>query len=131
MAGIYHNLIVSTISKLNASFKKPVRPYVSFLINGHRLSALYDTGANICCMSSETFRGLFPLRQRPEKINRMSSVSTASGNKLEVEGIYPISLEIKKRKFTYNFYISNNLNKDIILGINFFQEHGLGYDLTS
>jgi hypothetical protein len=26
MAGIYQNQIVSTIAKLNASFKKPVRP---------------------------------------------------------------------------------------------------------
>jgi hypothetical protein len=33
MARIYHNLIVNTIAKLNASFKKPVRPYVSVLMN--------------------------------------------------------------------------------------------------
>jgi hypothetical protein len=40
MVGIYHNVIVSTISKLNTSFKKPFRPYVSLLMNAHRLCAL-------------------------------------------------------------------------------------------
>ncbi len=54
-----------------------------------------------------------------------------SGNKLEGEGIYPISLEFNKMKFTYNVHDFTNLNEDIILWINFFQEHGLGYDPTS
>jgi hypothetical protein len=100
-------------------------------MNGHRLSALFDTGTDICCMSSETFRRVFPVGQRTEKLNLTSSVSAASGNKLEGEGIYPISMEINKRKFTYNFHVFTNLNEDIILGINFFHEHGLGYDPTS
>jgi hypothetical protein len=40
-------------------------------------------------------------------------------------------MEINKRKLIYNFHIFANLNEDLILGINFFQEHGLGNDPTS
>ncbi len=122
---------MNTIAKLNASLKNPLRPYVSVHMNGHQMSALYDTGANICCMSSTAFRRVFPVRQRPEKLNRTSNVSAASGNKLEGEGIYTISMEINKRKSQYQVHIFGNLNEDMILGINFFQEHELGYDPTS
>jgi hypothetical protein len=73
-------------------------------------------------LSVAQLRGRAPAKKAPKP---------ASSNKLEREGIYPISLEINKRKFTYNFHIFNNLNEDIILGINFFQEHRLGYDPTS
>ena len=130
VSGLYQDLIVNTIAKLNASLKKPLRPYVSVQMKGHKLSALYDTGADICCMSSTAFRRVFPVGQRPEKLNRTSNVSAASGNKLEGEGIYILPMEINKRKFQYQVHIFGNLNEDMILGINFFQEHGLGYDPT-
>ncbi len=45
--------------------------------------------------------------------------------------MFTISMEINKRKFKYQVHIFGNLNEDMILGINFFQEHGLGYDPTS
>jgi hypothetical protein len=52
-------------------------------MNGQRLSALYDTGADVCCISSKAFRRVFRVRQKPEKLNQTSSVSTFSGNTLE------------------------------------------------
>ena len=123
VAGLYQDLIMNTIAKLNASLRKPFRPYMSVQMNGHKLFPLYDTGADICCMSSEAFRRVFPVGQRPEKLNPTSNVSAVSGNKLEGEGIYTISMEINKRKFQYQAHIFGNLNEDMILGINFFQEH--------
>ena len=101
VAGLYQDLIVNTIAKLNAFLKKPIRPYVSVQMNGHKLSTLYDTGADICCMSSKAFRRVFLVGQRAEKLNRTINVSAAFGNKLEGEGIYTISMEINKRKFQY------------------------------
>ncbi len=73
----------STIPKLNASLKKPVSPYLSLLMNGTRLSALYDTGADVCSMSRKPFKRVFPVGQRPEKLNHTSRARAASGNKLE------------------------------------------------
>jgi hypothetical protein len=68
MANIYRDLIKSTINKIKASVIEPVRPYVPVFLNGHKVSALYDTGADICCMSSSVFQKYFPVRKRPTKL---------------------------------------------------------------
>ncbi len=65
LSGLYQDLIVNTIAKLNASLKRPLRPYVSVQMNGQKMFALYDTGANICCMSSTAFRRVFPVGECP------------------------------------------------------------------
>jgi hypothetical protein len=91
VAGLYQDPIVNTIAKLNASLKKPFRPYVSVQMNGHKLSALYDTGADICCMSSEAFRRVFPVGQRPEKLNgrAMWSRHPATNSKERASILFP------------------------------------------
>ncbi len=68
MAIIYRDLIKSTINKIKASVIKPVRPYVPVFLNGHKVSALYDTGVDICCMSSSVFQKYSPVRKRPTKL---------------------------------------------------------------
>ncbi len=84
LSGIYSKLMYITIAKLNALLKKLTRPFFVLIItNEQRLSALNDTGADVCCMSSKTFRRVFPVRQQPEKLNSTSSISTPSENKLE------------------------------------------------
>jgi hypothetical protein len=79
MSTIYHDLITSTINKIKASVIKPKRPYVPVFLNGHKVSALYDTGADICCMSSSMFQKYFPVGKRPTKLQRKSDVKAASG----------------------------------------------------
>jgi len=128
MSIVYKELINNTINKLNSSFIKPQRPYVAVNINGHRITALYDTGADVCCMSSKAFRKLYEAGNRPVKINKPSSVSAASGNKLNGEGIYAMLFTIDKRKFVFEVHVFTNLKEEMILGINFCQTHGLGYD---
>jgi hypothetical protein len=43
-------------------------------------------------------------------------------------GVYPIPLEIDKKKFVYNIHVLKHLSNDLILGLNFFQHVGLAYD---
>jgi hypothetical protein len=101
-------------------------------MNGQSLSALDDTGADICCMSSKAIRRVFPVEQRPEKLNWTSSVSAASSNKLMgTESMLSHWKSTKGNSHTYTFHIFSNVNEDFILGINFFKEHGLGYNPTS
>jgi hypothetical protein len=49
---VFKELIKSTIQKLSSSMKKSERLQVSVKINGHKISALYDTEADICCMTA-------------------------------------------------------------------------------
>ena len=128
MSIVYKELINSTIQKLSASMKKVKRPHVLVNINGHQISALYDTGADMCCMSDTLFRKVFPVGKRPKKLNVISTVTSASGNKIACEGVYPIPFEIKNKKFVYDIHVLSNLSGDLIMGINFFHDVGLAYD---
>jgi predicted aspartyl protease len=128
MSIVYKELINSMINKLSSSIKKSKRPVVSVNINGHIIKALYDTGADLCCMTAAKFRQVFPVNKRPKKLNLISSVTVASGDKIECMGVYPNQFEIDKKKFVYNVHVLNNLCDDFILGLNFFQHAGLTYD---
>ena len=101
--------------------KKSKKPWVSVNINGHKISALYDTGADICCTTAASFRQVFLVGKRPKKLNVISTVTSASGDKLECLGVYHIPFEIDKKKFEYNIHVVQHLSQDLILGINFFQ----------
>jgi hypothetical protein len=101
---------------------------VSLTINGHKIKALYDTGADLCCMTAAKFRQVFPVGQRPKKLNLISTVTVASGDKLKSLGVYPIPFEIGKKKFVYNVHVLNKLCDDFILGLDFFHQAGLAYD---
>jgi hypothetical protein len=101
---------------------------VALTINGHKIKALYDTGADLCCMTAAKFRQLFPVNKKPKKLNLISTVTVASGDKLECLGVYPIPFEIGNKKFVYNVHVLNKLCDNLILGINFFNDVGLAYD---
>jgi hypothetical protein len=128
MSIVYRELINSTINKLSSSIKKSKKPMVSLTINGHKIKALYDTGADLCCMTAAKFRQLFPVGQRPKKLNVISTVTVASVDKLETLGVYPIPFEIRKKKFVYNVHVLNKLCDDFILGLDFFHQVGLAYE---
>jgi hypothetical protein len=96
MSIVYRELINSTINKLSSSITKSKKPKVALTINGHKIKALYDTGANICCMTAAKFRQVFPVGQRPKKLNVISTVTVASGDQIECLGVYPIPFEIDK-----------------------------------
>jgi hypothetical protein len=115
MSILYKELLKSPIQKLSSSMKKSIRPQVFVKINGHKISALYDTRADICCMTAAKFMQVFPVGKRPKKINVLSTVTSASGNQMECVGVFPTPFEIDNKKFLYNIHVLKNLSKDFIL----------------
>ena len=87
--------------------------------------------ADICCMSSMTFQKIFPLETRYTKLAKISSLSASSKTKLDCDRIFPIPFKIDNQKFVFNDHVFTNLKEEFILGINFFQTVGLGYDPCS
>jgi hypothetical protein len=79
-------------------------------------------------MTAAKFMQVFPVGKRPKKLNVISSVTSASGDKIQFEGVYPVPFKIDKKKFVYNIHVLKHLSEDFILGINFFQDTGLAYD---
>jgi hypothetical protein len=105
------------------------RPYLTFTLqNCITVKGLYDTGADISCISEKTFHQL-PPDQRPDKIKDITSprFKTAGGQPLTVRGLYKFTLKIGSKLLTHKFYIIPDLNKPLILGIDFIQEHQLWY----
>jgi hypothetical protein len=82
-------------------------------------------------MSSSVFQKHFPVGQRPTKLLYKSNVKAASGNQLVSEGIYLIAFTIDGRKFEHNIHVFSNLNKNMILGIDFLTKYRLGLDPSS
>ena len=92
-------------------------------------AALYDSGADISCMSEKEFRKI-PVDKRPVKITgpRTDSCFSAGGTKLQVTGIYNLPISILGRKTEHPFRVIKGLNESVILGADFINKHLLLYD---
>ena len=74
---------------------------------------------------------IFPAGNRPSRLQKDSVTSGATGSRLESEGRYMIPLKIEKRSYLFPFSVFNNLNEDMILGIDFIVKFSLGFDPTT
>ena len=98
---------------------KPARPpAVLCILGSKRVVSILDTGANVSVMSKDLFYNL------PKYLIKSvgpppDTLNTASGEKLITQGCAEIYLEIGGRRYTYEFYIVENLMKAMILGNNF------------
>jgi len=112
-------------NSLKPSFR---RPYLWVSVQKTlRLRGLYDTGADISCMSEKVFRQL-PLNARPKKLDsdKPQKFKSAGGEPLPVRGLYEFNLRIGEKVLTHQFYVIPELNEPLILGIDFIQKHQCG-----
>ena len=74
--------------------------------------ALYDTGADITCISEEEFRRI-PIRSRPNRNPTLAGQSFrgAGGGHLEVRGIYNMPLKILNQDLTHPVHVICNLRE--------------------
>jgi hypothetical protein len=117
-----------TIGKIKESFQ-PNRPYVNIQIGPSMATALYDSGADISCMSETEFRRI-PVDHRPKKLATLdkSPCFSAGGTPLTVTGIYNISVSVLGRKTEHPFRVIKGLNESVILGADFINKHLLMHD---
>ena len=92
-------------------------------------TALYDSGADISCMSETEFRRI-PVDHRPKKLATpdKNPCFSAGGTPLTVTGIYNISVSVLGRKTEHPFRVIKGLNESVILGADFINKHLLMYD---
>ena len=122
-------LINNTIQKLESSLRQDKqRPMVDLIINGFRIKALFDTGAQITCMKQATFMKIFSKGKRPRELKTTGSVTAADGKPLKQMGTYQLPFTFKNKNYEYPCKILGNLNEDMIVGINFMHLTGLSYD---
>ncbi len=92
-------------------------------------AALYNSGADISCMSETEFRRI-PVDHRPKKLATLdiNPCFSAGGTPLTVTGIYNISVSVLGRKTEHPFRVIKGLNESVILGADFINKHLLMYD---
>jgi Retroviral aspartyl protease len=105
------------------------RPYINVQIGPMPAAALYDSGADISCISETEFCKI-PVDKRPSKIigPRTDACFSAGGNQLTVTGIFNLPLNILGRKTEHPFRVIKGLNEPVILGADFINKHLLLYD---
>jgi hypothetical protein len=93
------------------------------------MSWLFDTGAAITCMNSQSFNAAFG-SQKPRKILKAQSFVATSGDAMNSVGVYEVDLWIKGRKFAHPVNVITELN-DNIIGIDFMHCNKLIYDINT
>ena len=92
-------------------------------------AALYDSGADISCMSEAEFRRI-PVDERPKQLTeqKASLIISAGGNPLNVKGIYNCPISVLGKSTEHPFRVIKGLNEPVILGADFINKHLLLYD---
>ncbi len=127
---LYNKLFADAISDIKSNLKPSFnRPYLWVNIqNALKVRGLYDTGADISCMSEKIFRQI-PPHNRPQKLDMDKSPNfrSAGGQPLPVRGLYEFAFNINSKFIKHRCHVIPDLNEPLILGIDFIQQHQLWY----
>ena len=74
------------------------RPFIKVNVDGFVSPWLFDTGAEVCCMSTQAFR-LIPVHKRPQKVFFNKDLRCASNTALRVRGTYLMNLNVLEKKY--------------------------------
>ena len=127
---LYQKLFIDTVNEIKSTLKPSFRrPYLQTKIqNTVSVKGLYDTGADISCLSLKVFRQISP-ELRPKKLesNKLPKFKAAGGQVLPVCGRYQFRVQIGTKTLQHEFYVIPDLSEPLILGIDFIQQHQLWY----
>jgi hypothetical protein len=127
---LYNKLFADAVSEIKSNLKPSFnRPYLWVNVqNALKVRGLYDTGADISCMSEKIFRQI-PPQNRPQKLNmdKLPNFRSAGGQPLPVRGVYEFAFNINSKLIMHQCYVIPDLNEPLILGIDFIKQHQLWY----
>jgi hypothetical protein len=125
---LYQKLFSDTVNEIKRTLKPSFcRPYLQVKIqNSVSVKGLYDTGADISCLSLKFFRQI-PHEHRPKKLEGQIApkFKSAGSQILPVCGRYQFRVQIGTKTLQHDFYVIPELNEPLILGIDFIQQHQL------
>ncbi|MGV0986793.1 MAG: reverse transcriptase family protein, partial [Limnohabitans sp.] len=117
---------ILTLMTLAVATNAPKRPFISIKANGIVSPWLFDSGAQISCMSLNEFRKI-KVENRPSKLDIQKDLRCASNNRLTVKGSYLMDLNVFDRKIKQVVFVCENLGQPAILGIDAIEKLGLIY----
>ena len=122
---------IMTIMTLGMTNQSPQskRPFIKISANGLISSWLFDTGAEVCCMSLTEFRKI-EKDKRPLKMFIQNDLRCASKTQLKVKGTYLMNLNVLGRTIQQPVFVCENLGQTAILGIDAIEKLGLNYQAS-
>jgi len=101
------------------------RPYATTTLGNITVKSLFDTGADVSCIRTETFHkaGLDTTVQH----HQFKNFKAAGGNSLKLSGKVKLPVTIDNKQVVHTFFLIDNLNEECILGIDFITDHQLSY----
>jgi hypothetical protein len=128
------NLCLASLTTCNRLYEifmpgEKIRPRITFKTGNQTTSWLFDTGAAITCMNSQSFNAAFGTR-KPRKISNAQSCVATSGDAMNSIGVYEVELWMKGQKFKHPLNAFTELN-DNIIGIDFMHCNKLIYDVNT
>ena len=107
----------------------PSRPFVEIQLGDRPIKALYDSGADISCISDVEFRRI-PVNLRPSRMpeDRPRRYIGAGGHQLDVRGVFTLQMKVLGRQINHPFRVIRGLHEPAILGADFINQQCLGYD---
>jgi len=127
---MFETLMFDTVNEIKTC-QRPTfrRPYLSLRLQKTvDTKGLYDTGADVSCMSETVFSKI-PLHLRPPAVavNSSDQFKSAGGQNLKVRGCYNFSVNVGKKETQHQFYVIRDLNEPVILGIDFIAQNELTF----
>ena len=110
---------------------KSQRPFLPISFSRTTLVALYDTGADVCCISEDAFNALPKHLQTPSLTKRQPKFKAANSKVLDVIGKHNLRFKVGEKWVNHEFYQIRNLGEDVIIGINFIHRYHLNYDTVT
>jgi hypothetical protein len=122
--------MTDAVNEIKNTFKPSFhRPYLNVSeLDWTSVQGLYNTGADISCMSKEVFCQL-PPPPHPTKLEGEPApkFKSAGGQPLPVQGRYEFRIRISTKFLEHQFYVIPDLNELLILGIDFIQRYQFLY----
>ena len=123
----FFNNVITLMSICSAVWKTNTeRPFVKVNANGLNSNWLHDSGASVSCMSLKQFR-LIPPELRPEKLPNTTRLVSASGEDLQVVGVYNLKLTVGGKSIFSPIFVCKALHSSAILGIDSISKLGISY----
>lgn len=99
------------------------RPYTTVKIEGCEITGMLDSGANVSCFGKYAFKTVNELGLRMQSLDQ--EIKMADGQTQAVVGKVSAKVEWKGKIVTMIIYIVPNLQQQLYLGVDFWDEFGI------
>ncbi|XP_033116961.1 UBA domain-containing protein Mud1-like, partial [Anneissia japonica] len=112
------------------SVPKGFNSHIQLYVEGHKVSALIDTGANISLLSNQFRKSNKFLKSRGlQKV--FTRAKAVDGSPLDIIGCVQVNLRIGDVTLNHNFHVTSSMERPMILGWDFLRSNGAVIDLQT